>query len=598
MNIKTWLSLFICWQLAGTQAFGQLLMDIDEIQFEKVSTDRLELGRSYLSVDQDGKLWVSARNGLFVYDGHGWDKFSPEEYGSKGKVLTGCNLVEEDTKGNIWAFYEMAGVVRYNLYTGALHQIKPGDSTGVESQNRLNYQFQRNTRGAIILPTANGFAFYNSEKDSLSPVFTPLSSEEERSTYSVDGYPEWQDNVYKIYPHREIENQYWVLKEIPFLFDVGKNEIVQTFDFPFNNDKSNRTILLDMHCFDDELLVTGSELGVTIYNFQSKTWQTYHSEEGNDEAFGQSIFEMHPLSDSLILYTGEIGAGIFNRNQRKFISFQQPEGMPPGWKPVYRYLAVDHAGVIWLGGWHGIFRSKRAVLPATKPPGIQYTIHALNDIKQNIFKRDTSGNGYEINHQGSIELSFVLTNSASLHEVDYKYRLKGFDQSWIDYKGGEIIRYTKLPIGEYEMEMIAVDENGLEHYKSISRIKVDGPFYKKLWFKALTILMLLVVLYTIFKLRLNARLREERINTQYQDKLNQLEMNALRAQMNPHFIFNSLNSIKRYLIKSGTDEAVDYLTKFSKLIRIFLENSKYSLLTLEQEVEALKLYVEMENKRL
>ena len=74
-------------------------------------------------------------------------------------------------------------------------------------------------------------------------------------------------------------------------------------------------------------------------------------------------------------------------------------------------------------------------------------------------------------------------------------------------------------------------------------------------------------------------------------------MQALRAQMNPHFIFNSLNSINRFILQNNRLQASEYLTKFSKLVRMILQNSQASLITLESELEALGLYLEMEALR-
>jgi len=84
------------------------------------------------------------------------------------------------------------------------------------------------------------------------------------------------------------------------------------------------------------------------------------------------------------------------------------------------------------------------------------------------------------------------------------------------------------------------------------------------------------------------------IEADYNQKLAAVEMKALKAQMNPHFIFNSLNSINRYIVKSEPEKASMYLTKFSKLIRLILENSNYKITSLEQELTALKLYIDLE----
>ena len=87
------------------------------------------------------------------------------------------------------------------------------------------------------------------------------------------------------------------------------------------------------------------------------------------------------------------------------------------------------------------------------------------------------------------------------------------------------------------------------------------------------------------------------LETEFEHKLADTEMTALRAQMNPHFIFNCLNSIKLYTLDNDADKASDYLTKFSRLIRLVLENSRSELVPLQNELEALQLYIELEAMR-
>lgn len=93
------------------------------------------------------------------------------------------------------------------------------------------------------------------------------------------------------------------------------------------------------------------------------------------------------------------------------------------------------------------------------------------------------------------------------------------------------------------------------------------------------------------------RLESERTKSELQQKASELEMQALRAQMNPHFVFNSLSSINRFILQNNRNQASEYLTKFSKLIRLILQNSQASLIPLESELESLGLYLELEAVR-
>lgn len=91
--------------------------------------------------------------------------------------------------------------------------------------------------------------------------------------------------------------------------------------------------------------------------------------------------------------------------------------------------------------------------------------------------------------------------------------------------------------------------------------------------------------------------REEQLKLAFEKQLSKVEMGALRSQMNPHFIFNCLNSIDYYILKNETDKASDYLNRFSRLIRLILQNSRSNQVNLKDELEALKLYIEMETLR-
>lgn len=106
-----------------------------------------------------------------------------------------------------------------------------------------------------------------------------------------------------------------------------------------------------------------------------------------------------------------------------------------------------------------------------------------------------------------------------------------------------------------------------------------------------------IIFWNISLKRKNEKLRNESSRIEWQRAATELEMQALRAQMNPHFIFNCLSSINRFILKNEPDQASGYLTRFSRLIRMVLINSKKSLITLEEEVETLRLYIGMEQLR-
>lgn len=101
----------------------------------------------------------------------------------------------------------------------------------------------------------------------------------------------------------------------------------------------------------------------------------------------------------------------------------------------------------------------------------------------------------------------------------------------------------------------------------------------------------------IYKSKELEKEREQKLKSEYERQLMESEMNSLRLQMNPHFIFNSLNSIRYYILKEDSEKASDYITAFSKLLRMILQHSRERTINLEDELDALRLYIEFERQR-
>jgi LytS/YehU family sensor histidine kinase len=144
----------------------------------------------------------------------------------------------------------------------------------------------------------------------------------------------------------------------------------------------------------------------------------------------------------------------------------------------------------------------------------------------------------------------------------------------------------------------ASNNDGIWNEQGLSiSISIRPPFWQTWWFSALTLLVAASVIWVLYKFRVGQIRKEEKLKTEFNKKLAEVEMTALRAQMNPHFLFNCLNSINRFIVRNDAVTASSYLTKFSRLIRLILQNSKSSTIPLKSEMEALKLYIEMEEIR-
>jgi sensor histidine kinase YesM len=166
------------------------------------------------------------------------------------------------------------------------------------------------------------------------------------------------------------------------------------------------------------------------------------------------------------------------------------------------------------------------------------------------------------------------------------------------YTGNEnVATYTNIPPGEYVLKINATNTGGVwsRHVKTLQVI-ILPPFWQTWWFISLCVLIATGLIYLLVRNRIAEIRKKEQQKFHFERQAMELEAQALRAQMNPHFIFNCLNSIKALIQEDDKVQAVNYLTTFSKLIRNQLQNAQKEI-SLHDELETCKLYVKLESLR-
>lgn len=196
-----------------------------------------------------------------------------------------------------------------------------------------------------------------------------------------------------------------------------------------------------------------------------------------------------------------------------------------------------------------------------------------------------------------IQILYKGVDVKSEGDILYKYRLIGLENDWT-YSKNIFVQYTTLPPGKYQFVVYALNSNGEASVKPASIIFiVSTPFWKQWWFIVILIILVGVIAYYVITKRVKSIQKKEEEKTRFNKLIADSELKALRAQMNPHFIFNAINSIQSFVLKNDSKSAQKYLTKFARLIRSVLENSKYELVLLSKEIQALELYIELESLR-
>ncbi|WP_276479674.1 ligand-binding sensor domain-containing protein [Paraflavitalea pollutisoli] len=253
-------------------------------------------------------------------------------------------------------------------------------------------------------------------------------------------------------------------------------------------------------------------------------------------------------------------------------------------------------GELLLGTEKGInaFYPDRLVIT---PSLLQVSVYAIDTNDSLQYFGSNARFSLPYNHN-DITFHFTAVHLNGSRNIEYQYMLKGYDREW--HAGTDIreARYPSLPAGQYSFQLRAsIDRVKWTNANNEISITIVPPIWQRWWFITAAVIALALIMYTLYRWRLKQVREKEMMRSEYNQRIAEIEMKALRAQMNPHFIFNCLNSINRYIVKSDHATASLYLTRFSKLIRLILDNSNSKNVLLANELEALRIYMEMESLR-
>lgn len=224
-----------------------------------------------------------------------------------------------------------------------------------------------------------------------------------------------------------------------------------------------------------------------------------------------------------------------------------------------------------------------------KPSACYLNLLSIQIGKRNIPQDSLSHLRY---NQNSITVNFTGISIRSSNNILYFYRLKGHSGLW-DSTHNNALELLALPPGEYNLEVFARNKFGVNSTTLSIPFAIKPPFWKTWWFRILIVGLIAALVWWL----VTRRIRQEQAKSATQNRINELEQLALRSQMNPHFIFNCLNSIQNFLLQNNFEKTNEYLTSFAHLIRQTLDNSSRSSITIENECRYLSSYLELESMR-
>lgn len=245
---------------------------------------------------------------------------------------------------------------------------------------------------------------------------------------------------------------------------------------------------------------------------------------------------------------------------------------------------------IWLIHSRGFQKISTQQLNVPKEkPLMEITQIDLNDkpIDRNVSKTEFSS------EERKIRFTLSSPTFRNKESIRYHYRLFGYEDGWqtADYVDNRIA-YNALAPGKYIFKVKAENGGVYSDTKEFA-FSIRPPFYWRWWFIATEFLIFFVTISVFYKWQLNV----QRKKSEQQNELNASKLTALQSQMNPHFIFNSLNSIQDLVLKGDVENSYSYITTFSNMVRRTLDYSDKDFIDFEQEILLLELYLSLEKLR-
>jgi ligand-binding sensor domain-containing protein len=256
----------------------------------------------------------------------------------------------------------------------------------------------------------------------------------------------------------------------------------------------------------------------------------------------------------------------------------------------------DEEGNLYFGGINGIsfFNPSSFSVSQYSPAPLIESIKVFNkelSLQQHI----AYTNNIQLTHlQNFITFEFAVLNFINNNECNYRYRMIGVDSNWVQAGNRNFVSYTNLQPGNYLFELSASNSGGVWS-RAITTIAIiiHPAWWQTIWCRLAVLLGIAFIVTAMVKKRI-ARIRHDAAIKQ---QITETEMAALKAQMNPHFMFNCINSIDAFIHSNDKYNATLYLNKFAKLLRNILDSSKHNTVIFTKDIATLKLYIELEELR-
>lgn len=590
----------------GSQT-GLLRYDNQQFSYYNVEISNNSNNIKSILLDREENIWLGTYSGLYRYRDNSFSTFDKVNGPGNSFVFQ----ILRDRFGSLWICTQNNGVYRYD----ARYFKNYNERNGLSANTSRSLIETR--EGDLLFGTEEGLLQF--ERDRFVPVKLP-----EKFKGPVDVIYKGNANVYWLGGSNGFVKLEWkngaarssfyripATKEFVvygFCEDSHQNLYIGTYHAGLYMLKEDSLIHVNtrykveednfftLRCIRDKVFAATLN-GILVYDTQTHNIERITTDQGLNSDLIYSI-EFAENQQSLWVGTNQ---GVNKMNIKKFLNESEVEiqkfGKEEGFAGVECNTSgiwEDKNGTLWFGTVSGLvrhepFQFKKNLLQS---PVIIQKIQVLNT-DSNLAQNSTLP--WRYNTLTFYYRAICLTNP---EKVLYKKRLMGLEKEWSEAGTEDYSKYLNLPPGNYTFSVKACNNEGIWNEQETRFVfKIKRPFFRTWWFLALVSLLVISLTYFLVLFRIYKVKREQKKEFERKVEMSKIELKALRSQMNPHFVFNSLNSIQHYIINNKSDEAFKYLSKFARLIRMILNYSDKPTVTVGEDLETLKLYIELEKMR-
>ena len=576
-------------------------------------------------IDSQKRLWDATHGGLYVSDPieHQFQFFSLEELNTADIRLLTHALTEDFYPDYISLTGQFGdGVYHVNLATG--HQFKVRAEEHLKNNRTFDAMGMTRLNDSTLI-IAEGHQLYTLDKtnEKLIPydIQVPLKNHFQKQIAVDDHSTLWvttsADGLFSIdirsktitqhvdevpytgtnHPFKDSRNNIWIATNYGHVvFDRKQNQF-RIFDHRRDSSSAFFVSRPFCECPNGEVWLSGDKAGIGLVSGTSPEKGIIQKREIKDKQ-GKTVTVYRIACSPDNALWGMNGGNIFKINKTTWTADQY--SLTYGVSALGGGFQFLKNGKLFLGSRDGFYTVdpeqlyRNTILPRPYVQSIVTNRGPKHRIEDHLNQKPV----HIAANENVMTITFSAINHSFAEKTKYQYMLQGLDEGWIDAGEKRSLNYSYLPGGNYVFKLRACNNEEIWNDQIYELpIHIGTPWYKTMLFWSALICLFLGLAYAYYRQQIAQVRKESRLAEQFEKQKAELEMSALRAQMNPHFIFNCLNSIESYIIKNDTKKASEYLNRFGRLIRLILQNSRGNYVNLQDELEALNLYIQLEQMR-